>query len=299
VSIRTGKVIKAPQGLTNAPFKKGSLKINEFSVIQFCYNTQSRTGTLFLKEHLLLFVLKGVYTVRFGNQTYTVRSNQMVLLQKSIVIEYEKSGEAESGYELDYLMFFLKDELLDEFVKFADLKPTHSPSPVPVAVNSVNERITGYIESLEPYFEKPDEIGGGLVKVKTLELLFHIAEANEQFLLQFLQTKQKERTDIVNVMEENLLNPVSLSDLAYLSGRSLSTFKREFQAVYNTSPLQWIRNRRLDRAKELLTHSALSVTDVCFSTGFENIAHFSKVFKERFGFPPSELKQQHKLTESV
>jgi AraC family transcriptional regulator, exoenzyme S synthesis regulatory protein ExsA len=92
-------------------------------------------------------------------------------------------------------------------------------------------------------------------------------------------------------VEENTFNPVSLNDLAYLSGRSLSTFKREFKDVYNTPPLQWIRNRRLDRARELLTHSPLSVTDICFTTGFENVAHFSKVFKERFGISPSRFKQ--------
>ncbi|MFJ5762975.1 helix-turn-helix domain-containing protein [Neobacillus sp. NPDC093182] len=47
-----------------------------------------------------------------------------------------------------------------------------------------------------------------------------------------------------------------------------------FNRSTDTSPLQWIRNRRLDRAKELLANSSLSVTDVCFSTGFENVGHF-------------------------
>jgi transcriptional regulator GlxA family with amidase domain len=47
----------------------------------------------------------------------------------------------------------------------------------------------------------------------------------------------------------------------------------------------------LDIAKEMLLHTSLSVTDVCFSTGFENVAHFSKVFKERFGVAPSTCKQ--------
>ncbi|WP_219835770.1 AraC family transcriptional regulator [Paenibacillus sp. R14(2021)] len=88
-----------------------------------------------------------------------------------------------------------------------------------------------------------------------------------------------------------MTSPVTLQDLAYLSGRSLSTFKREFQALYNTSPLQWIRGKRLDMARDMLTHTSMSVTDVCFTTGFENVAHFSKVFKERFGVSPSAVKK--------
>ena len=102
--------------------------------------------------------------------------------------------------------------------------------------------------------------------------------------------KQNEPSSIVEVIEKNLMNPVSLNDLAYLSGRSLSTFKREFQAIYNEPTFQWIRNRRLEKAQELLIHSGLSVTDVCFATGFENIAHFSKVFKNKYGIPPSQAK---------
>ncbi len=85
------------------------------------------------------------------------------------------------------------------------------------------------------------------------------------------------------------MNPVSLHDLAYLSGRSLS-------ALYNTSPIKWIRNRRLDKVKELLTNTSLSVTDVCYSTGFENVTHFSRVFKDRVGFtlPNSKRKWAEK-----
>jgi transcriptional regulator GlxA family with amidase domain len=112
---------------------------------------------------------------------------------------------------------------------------------------------------------------------------FDVADADEQFLYQFVQLKRADRRGITEVVEQNITSPVSLQDLAYLSGRSLSTFKRDFQAIYNTSPVRWIRNRRLDIARDMLLHTSASVTDVCFSTGFESVAHFSKVFKERFG----------------
>jgi AraC family transcriptional regulator, exoenzyme S synthesis regulatory protein ExsA len=291
MSLRTSKVLKAPEGLTTAPYHQSVLKMNGLSVIQSCTHTQRNSGTMFLENHMLLFVLKGQYTVRFGNQTYIVKKDEMVLLQKSIVIEYEKSGESESEFLLDYMMFFLKDELLNEFIKMADFKHGYPAMVVPVSVNPVNDRLISYIKSLKPLFNESNEISTGLVKIKLLELLFDLADADEHFLFQFFQLKRKEKRSMTEIVEENTFNPVSLNDLAYLSGRSLSTFKREFKDVYNTPPLQWIRNRRLDRARELLTHSPLSVTDICFTTGFENVAHFSKVFKERFGISPSLFKQ--------
>nr|WP_260987019.1 AraC family transcriptional regulator [Paenibacillus terrae] len=224
----------------------------------------------------------------------------MMFIHKSTGVEYEKAGEPDSDYILDYTMFFLNEKIVDEFLKFAGLQPIYLVNDVvPITVFPINDRIGSYIESLKPYFENPDEVKEGLVRVKLMELLFHIADSNDRLLLQMMQPISKERVSIAKIMEENFMNPVSLNDLAYLSGRSLAAFKRDFQAIYNTSPLKWVRNRRLDKAKELLAETVLSVTDVCFSTGFENIAHFSKVFKERFGLPPSEFRRQLRLKEDA
>jgi hypothetical protein len=136
------------------------------------------------------------------------------------MIEYEKSGEAGSDYVLDYMMFFLKEELLTEFIKMADLKSNYPSMLVPVSVKAVNERLMNYIYSLKPYFKEIGNIRDALIKVKLLELLFDVADADEQFLYQFLQLKRTERKSITEVVEQNITNPVSLNDLAYLSSRS-------------------------------------------------------------------------------
>lgn len=291
MSVRNHAVVKAPRSLSKPPYNQSILKLNGLSVIESCTHTQGTKGAMFLEDHLLLFVLGGVYKVRFGDQEYVVRKNQMILLQKSIVVEYEKSVDPYSDYQLEYMMFFLKEDVLREFIKLANFQSSYPAPLVPVCIHPVNDRLVSYLESLKPYFSEPGQIHDRLVKLKLLELLFDVVDADHRFLPQFLQIKRKTKKEIAEVMEENYTNPVSISDLAYLSGRSLSSFKREFQSMYNTSPLQWIRNRRLDKAKELLMYSDLSVTDICFTIGFENAAHFSKVFKERFGYPPSVLKK--------
>ncbi|MCL6605015.1 MAG: AraC family transcriptional regulator [Paenibacillus sp.] len=294
-----GKKFKAPQELINAPDKTGSLQQNGLSVITFCLHTQGRKGSYFLKDHLLLYVKSGIYKVNFRDREYTVRSNEMVFIHKSILIEYDKSGESDSEYTLDYMMFFLNEKLLEEFVQFAGVKPIYPVRDVvPVSIIPINDLTRTYFESLQPYFDRPSKVSDGLVKIKLMELLFHLADSNERFLYQLLQPGSTDNNSIVRIMEENFTNPVSLQDLAYLSGRSLSTFKREFQTTYNTSPLKWIHNRRLDKAEKLLLETTLSITDICYSTGFENIAHFSKVFKLRFGLSPSEFRKKFKLAEN-
>lgn len=283
------KVVKAPRDLESISI----LKIKGLEVVGSCVHSDVKVGNMYLQDHVILAVQEGIYKVRFGNKEYVVRKNEMVLLQKAIVIEYEKYGDSDSG-QLDYMMFFLKDELLNEFIKMSNFNHSYPAPIVPVTVNPVNERLQSYIASLKTYFKEPEKIGDELVKLKLLELLFNIADTDEKLLYQFLQLKRKEPSSIVELVEENLMNPVSLKDLAYLSGRSLSTFKREFQAIYNEPTFQWIRNRRLEKAKDLLIHSGLSVTDVCFVTGFENVTHFSKTFKKKYGISPSAVKQSMK-----
>jgi AraC family transcriptional regulator, exoenzyme S synthesis regulatory protein ExsA len=282
-----GRIVKAPQHLAGT----GMLKMRGLSVMGACIYSDVKSGRMYLQDHVLLFVLEGVYIIRYGDREFTVRKNEMMLLQKAIVIEYEKYGEADAGHVLDYMMFFLKDELLHEFMKLSDLPAAAPPSAAPGAVYPVKELLQLYLASLKPYFKEPEAIQDELIRLKMLELLFDLLAADQGLLHRLLQLGPGKPASIVEVMEKNYLNPVSLEDLAYLSGRSLSTFKREFRKIYNQPVFQWIRSRRLEKARELLAFSGLSVTEVCLAAGFENVAHFSKVWKKKYGVPPSMMKQ--------
>nr|WP_233183301.1 hypothetical protein [Paenibacillus sonchi] len=79
---------------------------------------------------------------------------------------------------------------------------------VPITVFPINDRIGSYIETLKPYFENPEEVKEGLVRVKLMELLFHITDSNDRLLHQMMQPISKDRGSIAKIMEENFLNPV-------------------------------------------------------------------------------------------
>ena len=102
-----------------------------------------------------------------------------------------------------------------------------------------------------------------------------------------LQLRQPAKVDIHRVVEDNYTSPISLEELAYLSGRSLFSFKRDFQQIYGSTPARWIREKRLAKARQMLQSSQMSVADVAYSLGFENPTHFSRIFKQQYGIPPS------------
>lgn len=286
------KHIKAPTALTMAPYNQRELKLNGFSVVESCTHTVNNKGAMYLEEHMLLFVKQGVNILKDGKTEFVVRKNEMVFLKKATLVEYHKTGDTDQDNLYISLMFFLKDEFLQDFIKMANIKSVHTEERVRILVKPVNERLLRFFESIEPYFNEPENIDAGLIKIKMLELLYDLAGTDKNLFQQLLQMKQPVRTEIPEIMEKNYTSPVSLTELAYLSGRSLASFKRDFHAIYNMAPSQWIRNKRLDKAKEVLENTSMAVSDICYTLGFENPAHFSRIFKEHFGYPPSNLRQQ-------
>lgn len=84
------------------------------------------------------------------------------------------------------------------------------------------------------------------------------------------------------------MNDLSIEEIANYTGRSLSTFKRDFKKYSNLSPQKWLIQRRLETAHELIRRGGRRVSDICFEVGFKNLSHFSKIYKGMYGVPPTE-----------
>ncbi len=64
----------------------------------------------------------------------------------------------------------------------------------------------------------------------------------------------------------------------------------DFKQKFGTTPFRWIKQQRLDYAKQLLIKSDLNVNQICYECGFINCSHFVRVFKEAFELPPNQFR---------
>ena len=80
--------------------------------------------------------------------------------------------------------------------------------------------------------------------------------------------------------------PLDLDQIARRACFSRFHFIRLFRRAFERTPHQYLVQRRIERAKELLTSSQLSVTDVCFEVGFQSLGSFSSLFHKCVGHPP-------------
>ncbi|MBV6650022.1 MAG: helix-turn-helix transcriptional regulator [Hoeflea sp.] len=97
---------------------------------------------------------------------------------------------------------------------------------------------------------------------------------------------------VVEYVEANLANPISLEDLAAQAGLSRFHFNRAFKAETGESPYQYVLRQRIESARVLLAERRLSVEQVAATVGFRDASYFQKAFKARTGMNPSDLAKQ-------
>ena len=87
-------------------------------------------------------------------------------------------------------------------------------------------------------------------------------------------------------IDQHYYLPLNLDQIAQQACFSRFHFIRLFQQVFNKTPHQYLSERRIQRAKELLDASNLTVTEVCFEVGFESLGSFSSLFRKHVGVSP-------------
>lgn len=91
-------------------------------------------------------------------------------------------------------------------------------------------------------------------------------------------------------MDREYAQPLDVPALARTAMMSRAHFSRRFRAAYSETPYSYLMSRRIERAKELLRRSELSVTEVCMAVGCSSLGSFSARFTALVGETPSEYR---------
>jgi AraC-like DNA-binding protein len=93
--------------------------------------------------------------------------------------------------------------------------------------------------------------------------------------------------------------PLDLDEISSHACFSRYHFLRLFRQAFNKTPHQYLTERRIERAKELLSRNELRVTDVCFEVGFQSLGSFSSLFHKSVGHPPVLFREKTRQTEAA
>lgn len=195
------------------------------------------------------------------------------------------------------LAFHVPDEFLIQFAnEFMDSLPIdhlpESSSEMFIKIE-LNEVTKTFFHSLIPYFAQKTPPSEKLLELKFKELFLSILSnpLNKQLLAYILRLNDETKPPIWQVMEKNYAYDLSLNEYARISSRSLAAFKRDFFDYYQTTPGKWLTDKRLKHATMLLKTTKQNVSDIVFHSGFKNVSHFSRIFKQKFGQSPLQYRK--------
>ena len=161
-----------------------------------------------------------------------------------------------------------------------------------VEVLNNNFLIEKYIEGLLFYFQHPALVNDDILVLKLKEIILLLAQTPNARAVQTIFTQLFSPTTYTfkQIIEANLFAQLSIDALARLNNLSVSSFKREFARHYNDTPANYIKTKRLEKAAELLVISTERIKDIAFNCGFNDLANFTKSFREKYQCTPGEFR---------
>lgn len=255
------------------------------------YKQASAAGkrTSFITEHTIIFVMQGHKLLHVEEQTHIAEAGQIVLMKRGI---YVMSEFVPDGLNYEAMLLFFTDEFIKKFLHSHHLTTSQAIETPSNLVIPTNELLDGFKNQFLGYFGKTMDGLESILQLKMQELmLLMLAGPQKQQVLSFLQSIAfGQPLSIDYIVRKHLFQPLSLEELAKLSGRSLASFKRDFQQQYQCAPKKWINDQRLEHAKMELLHTGKQVSEIAMECGFENIPHFIRIFKQKYGTTPNSIR---------
>lgn len=268
---------------------------DSFCIYKHSSGRAALKNKILLQHNLISFLQTGEKVLHYANKTTTVKNNQIAILSSCNCLMTEKLS-AENSY-CSTLLFFDNAVLTNFFLKYTSLiSRVNSKTDLlkePFVVVKKDGFSTNFIESLEFVLQRT-EPSQEMLQLKFEEFMLYLLEKHPQILLSFQASKQTENTDfeIREVVEKNIINNVTLEELAFLCNTSISTFKRRFIKVYNTSPSQYFLHRKMEVAASMLLCRE-NPSEVSYKVGYENPSSFAQSFKQVFGISPKQYQQKN------
>lgn len=244
-------------------------------------------------EACFAYVLEGENRIFAEKQSLNLVSNEAVLMKCGNYVSHlfsDLKDERCSAITIHFHPEMLKKAYGNELPNF--LKNQKEAENHTMVHIKASEMLKKYVESVLFYMENPQLTNEDILVLKLKELILLLLQTKDSpQILEILNKLFSPRTaSFKDVIETHIFSSLTSAELALLANHSLSSFKREFKKIYNDSPSNYIQNKRLEKAVDLLVVSEDSISNIAYDCGFTSAAHFSKAFKAKLNATPSEYR---------
>ncbi len=240
-----------------------------------------------LGMNMFSFLQVGKKQVHFAGTSVIVNKDQSLLLKKGNWL-WTELLETETIYYCK-LLFFSEKKLQDFLEKNTQNKQTVQEEK-PYFIIKNDAYIASYLDSLSTIGTAPNVFMENLLSLKFEELMLYLLNKYGSTFESYLHSLIVQKTSTFKkIIESKAHSNLKLEEIAFLCNMSLSTFKRHFMTEYKISPGKWLKDKRLQKAKQILEQGKLKPSDIYLDYGYNNLSNFSIAFKNKFGFSPNKI----------
>ncbi len=261
-------------------------------ILLSCIEEKYFKDEIAMEHHSFARIISGEMKVVQADRSYLFGPGDTLLFpsnQLSTLIKNPKDG-------LPYkaIVIFFRPDRLKEF--YADNAPqfteVHNHQ---VKTYEKHPMLESFFASLIPYYDLESQLPEKIISVKIEEAITILRTLDPNIDNVLADFSQLEKINIVDFMERNYMFNMNMEKFGRMTGRSLTTFKRDFKKAFNTTPQKWLVEKRLMLAHHQLEKQGRKPIEVYLETGFENLSHFSFAFKKHFGYPPTMLIERKEI----
>lgn len=250
------------------------------------------------KEHTLIYIRSGELEIEERGKTTILHEGECAFMRRDNRMIMKKHASKEKPYcsiilklTKPFLKEFYQHNLNKDDIPEGYKRETESLRILP----DNRPDIRSLFDSIIPYFDSHSTPSDDILKMKMVEGLYVLLNGDKSLYASLFDFVDPWKIDILEYINENYMYDLSLEEIANYTGRSLATFKRDFAKVSDLTPQKWIIRRRLEAAHELIKSGKKKVSEVCFDVGFKNLSHFSKIYKEAYGYAPSVIFKENSI----
>jgi AraC-like DNA-binding protein len=250
------------------------------------------------EQACFLYVLQGEFQYQADNEEVNIPANYALFLNCIRSGNQIHNSNLKNNCEIIIVTFYP-----DILKKIYDRElPLLLQTPKSIISNKSNEKVNNdfliqkYIEGLLFYFENPTLINEDILVLKLKEIILLLSQTQNAEAIQIIlsQLFSPVTYTFKQIIEANLFSQLTIEQLAEQNNLSLSSFKREFAKLYNDTPANYIKNKKLEKAAELLLVSDQRITEIAFDCGFNDVANFTKSFSDKYRLTPTNYRQELK-----
>jgi AraC-like DNA-binding protein len=262
-----------------------------------CMYTYSQpTPVTKLTSHgvVLCMVLQGQKRVTVDGETMEFDPGEMIVVTRDIEVQVLATNQSPERPYVALSLSFDPERVARALLALADLPPSGDAAPVTAFSREADVPFVSALERLLDTLADPLD-RTTIAPLILDEILFRLLRTDAAAAVRAsIGTPQDARRiiDVMQFIRANHTQKLTVTGLARHAAMSPSHFAHRFSSVARLSPMKYLREVRLDRARALLGADGVRPSEVAALVGFESAAHFAREFKRRFGVPPSQYRER-------